>query len=264
MTRTKQQEKQRGIPAAPWKEKERPFPFEDPTPFDRAVIEQRQLGHPVSYLVGIGKRCRHQLPQALVTSVLRVIEGTVLPESSTCWLSCPLLVEAVDRLESEGWLERLEERVREDPELREAVERLHREVVELRRRLIPPDWLSRIENDPAFAHHRAILFGTGLAGITRPDHVKCLHAHLADYLCRGTNPIGRIVADLLAQRSIPVDGTPECWKRCLPVAHRSEPREPDNETASTGGGNSPEDHLKPNNRGTPDAQPTQGGPSEQA
>ena len=55
---------------------------------------------------------------------------------------------------------------------------------------------------------------TGVAGMRRTDGVKCLHAHLADYLgrskanSRAVNPIGRAVAELLLRRGIDLLG--EC------------------------------------------------------
>ena len=60
-----------------------------------------------------------------------------------------------------------------------------------------------------FANHQAnlspkapmIIFETGLIGIslTKAAEVKCLHAHLADYLMRGdVNPIGPLVVEDLA------------------------------------------------------------------
>ena len=226
MGHTRRQQQRRGVPAAPWPRSERPFPFEDPTPFDRAVLEQRQLGHPVSYLLGVGRRCRHKMPQAFVTSMLNVIdEKVVVPYSSTCWLSCPILVEAVDRLEREGWIEKLSARVAEDQELRRKVEALHGEIIEVRRQLLPEEWRERIEREPEFAHHRYVLFKTGLAGITRAEHVKCLHAHLGDFLCRGTNPIGEIVWQELQRRGVAVHGSAACWKRCMPTIP-SEPAGP--------------------------------------
>ena len=206
----------RVVPENPPPPDRRPVPFEPPTAHDRVVVEQRQLRHRATYMLGITRRCRHGYPQAFLCTPLRIVGSTIAAESAAFWLSCPLLVRAVDALEAEGWIRTLEDRVRKDPALWTEVKRVHQSVIELRRGLLPADWLRRLETDPALKHQRWILFQTGLAGITRPDHVKCLHAHLADYLSRGANPLGRIVAELLKRRRIPLEGTPDCWRCCRP------------------------------------------------
>jgi hypothetical protein len=47
------------------------------------------------------------------------------------------------------------------------------------------------------------LLESGIAGITNPKRVKCLHAQLAHFLATGQNPIGRLVAQELAALACP-------------------------------------------------------------
>ncbi len=204
----------RVVPEVPPPPQLRPFPFEAPSEVDRAVVERKQLRHRVSYLLGITRRCRHGYPQAFLCTPLRIVDETIAAESSVFWLSCPLLVQAVDELEAEGWIRHLEQRVCCDEQLRERLEQVHAEIRDLRRALLPEEWQKRLEQDPTLAPQRWILFQTGLAGITRADHVKCLHAHLADYLSRGTNPIGELVWSELKRRGVPVCGSESCWRWC--------------------------------------------------
>jgi hypothetical protein len=209
------------VPATPPPPKERPYPFEEATEEDRRVIEERQLRHRAPYLLGIARRCRYGYPQVFVCTPLRLVQGRLAAESTLCWLSCPLLSRAIDRLEKEGWLDRLAHLVRSDESLRQEVEEVHRQAAEIRWGLVPTNWRAKLESDHGLARERWILRGTGVAGVTRPDHVKCLHAHLADYLWRGTNPLGRLACDELARRGIRVGGDELCWQQCK--LHRFEP-----------------------------------------
>jgi len=47
----------------------------------------------------------------------------------------------------------------------------------------------------------------GVAGSGRAEGIKCLHAHLAHYLARGTNPVGRMVHEKLHERGDATCGT---------------------------------------------------------
>lgn len=99
------------------------------------------------------------------------------PFPTLYWLTCPDATAAVSRLESEGWIGRLEEQVREDPDLRAAVEAAHRDQAAERERLHPGagEW-------------------GGVGGIAGAG-LKCLHAHYADRIGGGPNPIGAWVAE---------------------------------------------------------------------
>jgi len=87
-----------------------------PTDEDRAAIEGRQLGHKVSGMKGVGRRCRHGVPQAFAFDPLvrHTAGGSGKPRSlpldtSLFRLSCPMLVKAIDEWEGEGAVAHLNE-----------------------------------------------------------------------------------------------------------------------------------------------------------
>jgi exopolyphosphatase/guanosine-5'-triphosphate,3'-diphosphate pyrophosphatase len=97
------------------------------------------------------------------------------PFPTLYWLTCPEAVTAVSRVESEGWIKRLAERARSDPEFGFALEEAHRIYAEERGR-----WAKGAQ-------------AWGGVGGTRTG-VKCLHAHYANYLAGGDDPVGLWVA----------------------------------------------------------------------
>jgi exopolyphosphatase/guanosine-5'-triphosphate,3'-diphosphate pyrophosphatase len=100
-------------------------------------------------------------------------EGNPFP--TLYWLTCSHAVKAVSRLESEGWIKRLEERAERDPEFGFALEDEHRAYAEERGR-----WAEGAE-------------AWGGVGGTRAG-IKCLHAHYANHVAGGDDPVGAWVA----------------------------------------------------------------------
>jgi len=105
------------------------------------------------------------------------------PFPTLYWLTCPEAVKAVARLESVGWIKRLEEQAEVDPEVRTGLRRAHEEYARERGRL-----------------HRGAEAWGGVGGATRG--VKCLHAHYAYHLAGGLDPIGEWVAKQLGDDSL--------------------------------------------------------------
>jgi exopolyphosphatase / guanosine-5'-triphosphate,3'-diphosphate pyrophosphatase len=101
------------------------------------------------------------------------------PFPTLYWLTCPEAVAAVSRLESEGWIKRLEERARTDPDFGLALDASHRAYAAERGR-----WSRWSRGAEAWG---------GVAG-SRAG-VKCLHAHYANHLGGGEDPVGAWVAD---------------------------------------------------------------------
>jgi exopolyphosphatase / guanosine-5'-triphosphate,3'-diphosphate pyrophosphatase len=97
------------------------------------------------------------------------------PFPTTFWLTCPGAVRAVSRLEAEGWISRLNERLESDPGFAEAVAHAHAEYAR-----------ERARDDPAAERH-------GGVGGTRKG-LKCLHAHYANHLAGGDDVVGAWVA----------------------------------------------------------------------
>jgi exopolyphosphatase/guanosine-5'-triphosphate,3'-diphosphate pyrophosphatase len=98
------------------------------------------------------------------------------PFPTTYWLTCPDAVRAIARIESEGWIARLNERLAGDDGFRAAVEAAH----------------TAYARDRADDLPEAAAWG-GVAG-TRVG-IKCLHAHYAYHLAGGDDPVGAWVAE---------------------------------------------------------------------
>ena len=86
---------------------------------------QKQLRHRAP-IARVGRRCRHGFPQALFGMAATWRDkGTV--HHGLCRLSCPLLVEAVDKWENErGGVELFSAALRAEPTLRDAFAETHR------------------------------------------------------------------------------------------------------------------------------------------
>ena len=97
------------------------------------------------------------------------------PFPTTFWLTCPDAVRAVSRLEAEGWIPRLNERLEADPGFAVAVAHAHTEYAR-----------ERARDDPSAERH-------GGVGGTRKG-LKCLHAHYANHLAGGDDVVGAWVA----------------------------------------------------------------------
>jgi exopolyphosphatase/guanosine-5'-triphosphate,3'-diphosphate pyrophosphatase len=122
-------------------------------------------------------RCAHGHPLVIRNAS---VDADGRPFPTLYWLTCPDHVKAVSRIESEGWIKRLADEAVVDPDLRISLRRAHEAYARERGRL----------------HPGAEAWG-GVTG-TRSG-VKCLHAHYAYYLAGGPDPIGRWVANRLAE-----------------------------------------------------------------
>ena len=104
------------------------------------------------------------------------VDGDGRPFPTLFWLTCPAAVKAVSRPESEGWIGRFNARAEEDPIFVEALAAAHEDYARERSR--------------GFA--QALAWG-GVGGTG--GGVKCLHAHYANHLAGGPDPVGAWVAE---------------------------------------------------------------------
>ncbi len=142
---------------------------------DRSVVEV-QIGRPPRSAINVGVRCHLGLP--VVVDVPPILDdGTPFP--TTHWLTCPLALIRISRLESDGGVRRADEAIQKDPDLRarfdDAMQRYRLE----RDRHIPDGWEGPRPSG-------------GIAGSS--GGVKCLHAQYADTVSGNANPIGEDVA----------------------------------------------------------------------
>jgi hypothetical protein len=153
---------------------------------DREVMAV-QIGRPLRSAAEVVVRCHLGLP--VVSRVPPLLEdGTPFPTSY--WLSCPLAVRRIGRLEAEGGVQAMEDRAGGDSEFAARLEAAHARYRDERDSRLPAGVAPR---------------PTGGVGGARRG-VKCLHAHYADHASGHDNPVG---ADTAA-RIEPLDCVVPC------------------------------------------------------
>jgi hypothetical protein len=128
----------------------------------------------------VAHRCPCGWPDVVETSP-RLDDGTPFP--TLYYLTCPRAASAVGRLEAEGTMNAMTERLRTDPALAAAYARAHRDYLDRRTAIEPVAEISEVS-----------------AG-GMPNRVKCLHALVAHALAvgRGGNPLGDEALDRLPE-----------------------------------------------------------------
>lgn len=172
-----------------------------PTLKDHQVIEQRQTGRPSHGMFGVeNARCKYGFPQAYAQyPVTRTISSGMIR------LSCPHLVQAVDELEAEGGLDYFDAKLQEEPadgvlrtslnDTNHAWIAIRKDTVSIADRMFADAYLG-IEGAESF-------MASGIIGCTIGKiQVKCLHAHIADNLMRGSNQIGAQALERLKEKGI--------------------------------------------------------------
>ncbi|MGH2546674.1 MAG: DUF501 domain-containing protein, partial [Actinomycetota bacterium] len=138
---------------------------------DLAVVTE-QLGRPPLTDLSVVARCASGHPLVIRN---HPVDRAGNPFPTLYWLTCREAVKAVARVEADGWIKRLEGRAREEPSFGSALETAHREYAAERGRWVPK------------------AAGWGGVGGARTG-VKCLHAHYANHLAGGADPVGSWVA----------------------------------------------------------------------
>ncbi|KAJ1619493.1 hypothetical protein T492DRAFT_1084982 [Pavlovales sp. CCMP2436] len=181
---------------------------------DTECIEQRQLTHKISSMMAVGKRCKYGFPQALVTDPLGRLKfglGGHPVDAALFRLTCPHLVKGLDEWEAKGAVKSFNEKLLGDARWTEANTQTNAQHRLLRRALIgTEEKIAELEQNPV----HAIIVNSGLAGLTKPGDVKCLHAQVADGLCRGGNVIADDILEGLKERGYEADGCGSCWQQC--------------------------------------------------
>jgi uncharacterized protein len=135
-----------------------------------------QLGRTMRGVLGVGARCACGAPTVVVTSP-RLPDGTPFP--TFYYLTHPAATAAASRLEADGTMAALQERLAE-PEVADAYAAAHR---------------AYLGDREAHGHVEEI---AGISAGGMPSRVKCLHAVLAHALAagEGVNPIGDLTLQL--------------------------------------------------------------------
>jgi hypothetical protein len=146
---------------------------------DAADLEAvaRQLGREPRGVLEIAYRCPNGEP-GVVKTAPRLPDGTPFP--TLYYLTHPALTAAASRLESEGMMREMTERLQQDPELAAAYRRAHESYLAERDAIEP--------------------LGTTFSGGGMPGRVKCLHVVIAHSLAKGpgVNPFGDQALAVLA------------------------------------------------------------------
>jgi hypothetical protein len=145
--------------------------------------------------LGINRFCVYDYPQVITNRPLIVLEPDIEIFPTLYWLTCPYLNKEVAQLEADGFIAQFEQRIDEDPEFAAAVRKNHADYAARRLALIPVEVRERMGKD--YPQRYQVLAETGVGGTRNPHGVKCLHAHVADYLVNGENVIGAETVKLL-------------------------------------------------------------------
>lgn len=178
---------------------------------DERVVARQLRRRPKPFL-DVCRRCRYDYPQVIANNPVHSHPSGFEVFPTVYWLTCPLLARAISRLEAEGQIRMYEERLRTDGEFLDRMESEHRAAAASRLKLVPEEVQEALQSQQP--RQWESLAETGIAGIRAAEGVKCLHAHFADYVGRGTNPIGQDVAEQLRSRGVAVDGDDDCWRHC--------------------------------------------------
>ena len=160
-----------------------------------------QLGRQPRSPVEVVARCHLGVPVVIAVPP-HLDDGTPFP--TRYWLTCPLAVRRISRIESAGGVRKAELRIEADQTYRERFEAATARYAGERDALIASD---------APPHHPS-----GGVGGTQQG-VKCLHAHYADHAAGNDNPVGEDAAASIE----PLD----CRTPCVAIVDGRPARNPD-------------------------------------
>jgi hypothetical protein len=151
---------------------------------DERAIVGRQLGRSPRAFGRVVVRCPFGLP-AVTEQTPYDVRGEPFP--TTYYVTCPHLVAAIARLEASGGVERWSEAASADAALGESLAQATEEQRRIRGGLAGDD---RGSDEGASLE-------LGIGGSRRPEHLKCLHAHVAFALAHPRYELGeRILAEV--------------------------------------------------------------------
>ena len=150
---------------------------------DRAVVES-QLGRTPRAFLRVAVRCPFGAPAVTVQAPY---DSAGEPFPTTFYLTCRHLVAAVSRLEAAGGIERWSAAVEAEPALAASLRQATADQRAVRRELAGEQ----------VGREGGTSLDLGIGGSSRPEKLKCLHAHVAFALARPGYELGdRIVAEI--------------------------------------------------------------------
>ena len=127
----------------------------------------------------------------LVLRIRSLVDDQPFP--TLYWLCSKDLHQAIARLETEGWVGRLEQQLQDDKAMMADYQQNHREYVARRWQLIRDEDKARIEA----LGFTDLFHKYGIGGIVKWDKVRCLHMHYAHYLAAGADTIPNVIGQFL-------------------------------------------------------------------
>lgn len=119
------------------------------------------------------------------------------PFPTLYWLSSKAIDKALAKIESQGVVKELEQRIKEDEALREAYHASHRDYIARRWEVMSDEHKAIIE-EKGF---KPLFEKLGIGGIANWDQIRCLHMQYAHHLA-GDNVIGRILDEEYGIRAV--------------------------------------------------------------
>ncbi|RJQ32385.1 MAG: DUF501 domain-containing protein [Actinobacteria bacterium] len=143
---------------------------------ERKDLVEQQLGRKPRGQYEIVAWCKTKPPHPQVIKTNPLVEGKPFP--TLYYLTCPFLVKEISRIENEGYISKLEEKISRDTEYK----------------------VRFLKAQAAYIKERGLL-SKGIAGVSNLERIKCLHAHYAHYLATGENPVGKQIEKLIISGS---------------------------------------------------------------
>lgn len=159
---------------------------------DIDIITQ-QLGRTPSGIRSVAHYSPNGVPQVLEMETWVFDQ----PFPTLYWLSSSAIDKALARIESQGVVKELEQRLRDDETLRAAYHKSHEDYVR-RRWDAMSDEHKQIIEAKGFTH---LFEELGIGGIKNWDQIRCLHMQYAHHLA-GDNIIGKILDEEYGIRGI--------------------------------------------------------------
>jgi len=169
---------------------------------EKEIIE-KQLGREPRGILEVPVECQFGFPVVVKTKPLigKSDERQIFP--TLYWLTCPYRVEQISKIESEGFISALEDRLRKDRNMKRSYIEQQKSYKEERNRLLS-------ESDRNFLKRQSMeeSLDKGIGGIEDFSHVKCLHMHLAHHL------VDRNVVGSILEKEFDIGDCPSDKVRC--------------------------------------------------
>lgn len=168
-------------------------------PEDRKII-RKQLGRAPRGLVEVSTRCSYGYPVVIKTKpLIKNSEEDFEVFPTLYWLTGPKRRGEVAKIESSGYIEKLEEELNADKDLKEEYGKNEANYLEQQKELLSREEENFLKRKGAFG-----ALNRGIGGIKSDEHIKCLHLHLAHQIA-DENVIGALLQERFPFEDCPPD-----------------------------------------------------------